>query len=284
MPAPAIAPLAETDLDQASALVRECGWNQVADDWRIFLRRGAAFQVRDAAGGLAATAAILPYGRFGWISMVLVSQAQRRQGLATALLDRCVAELRQRDLVPVLDATPAGREVYRGLGFRDGWGLTRWRRTQAAPLPAVASTDLVLRALADSDWRAIAERDKQAFGADRTGLLRSLAQRSTGFACIAERNGRIAGYLLGRNGRVATHIGPVIADDESVAVALVAQALAALDGPVLVDALERHTAFAAWLQAAGFAVERGYTRMALGSDAAFGDAGCTIAIAGPELG
>lgn len=284
MPPPAIERLTETDLAAAGALVRECGWNQVADDWRLFLHGGEALQVPDAMGGIAATAAILPYPpRFGWISMVLVSQAQRRQGIATALLDRCIERLRQRGLVPVLDATPAGREVYRQLGFHDGWAITRWRRTTPAALPTPAQ-DVQVRPLRAEDWPRIAALDREAFGADRLDLLRQLAARSAAFACVAEQEGRLAGFLLGRDGRLATQLGPVVAQQESVAAALAADALQRAGDAVLVDALDRHADFAAFLRSAGFAVERGYTRMTLAADTAFGDPHLTVAIAGPELG
>jgi hypothetical protein len=53
---------------------------------------------------------------------------------------------------------------------------------------------------------------------------------------------------------------------------------------VLLDVLDRHACLAPLLTAAGFAVERSYTRMTLGRDTPFGDAGLTAAIAGPELG
>ena len=68
---------------------------------------------------------------------------------------------------------------------------------------------------------------------------------------------------------------------DGITIALLARALAAVEGAVLVDALDRHGALARWLQAAGFAIERGYTRMALDTDARFGDADATFAIAGP---
>lgn len=283
---PAIAALAAADLQAAEALVRECGWNQVAADWSLFLRAGAAFKVPLADGGLAATAAILPYApRFGWISMVLVGNAHRRQGLATALLERCIATLQARDLVPVLDATPAGREVYRQLGFVDGWAITRWRRTASAPaIDRPSSEDVRVRPLQDADGPRLAAIDADVFGADRSTVLHALAARSRGFACVAERAGVLAGYLLGRDGRIATHVGPVVADDAQVAQALLAHALPRIEGPVLVDALDRHTASAQRLAAEGFTVERGYTRMTLGADRPFGDAQRTFAIAGPELG
>jgi predicted N-acetyltransferase YhbS len=244
---------------------------------------GRAFVATDA-GRVVASAATLPYQGFGWISMVLVAQSHRRQGIATRLLQHCIGALRSEGFIPALDATPAGRTVYGPLGFRDGWAITRWRRNGAAlPFPATDS-DCTVRPLADEDWPQVEALDAPAFGAHRTEVLRNLHSRSRGFACVAERNGRIAGFLLGRDGRLATQIGPVVASEEGVAAALLAHALARIEGPVLIDALEEHQALRTHLGAAGFAVERGYTRMALGTDPGFGEAATLVAIAGPELG
>jgi len=289
---PDIAPLDGADLDGAQALVAESGWNQVRADWELFTGLGAAFKVLRADGEVAATAATLPYSGFGWISMVLVAKSQRRMGIATALLEHCIAHLRDRSLVPVLDATPAGREVYRPLGFHDGWPITRWRRQtpRAASLDASASASAASASavevlpLRDAGWPQVSALDSTAFGADRTPLLRRLHARSAQFACVAERGGRVEGYLLGRNGRQATQVGPIIAHDPDVASALLAHALARIDGAVLLDVLDRHTHFAPLLGAAGFAVERSYTRMTLDRATPFGDASMMAAIAGPELG
>lgn len=272
------------EIPAALALVRECGWNQVAADWDWFLAQGEVLK-HTQGDAVAATAAVLPYASFGWISMVLVSQAQRRQGIATALLEACVARLRELGLLPVLDATPAGREVYRRMGFVDGWAITRWRRTASGPMaPTAPSSTVAVRPLAEHDWPQITTMDAAAFGADRSALLRHLSTRSTSFACVAERGGRIAGYLLGRDGRIATQIGPVMAVDAEVAQALAGYALPRITGTILIDVLDQHGALAAQLQAAGFAIERGYTRMAFGAAPHFGDAQRTVAIAGPELG
>ena len=61
-------PLAVAELPDAEALVREAGWNQVAADWEIFQALGTIYAAR-AGGRVVATAAILPYGAFAWISM-----------------------------------------------------------------------------------------------------------------------------------------------------------------------------------------------------------------------
>jgi ribosomal protein S18 acetylase RimI-like enzyme len=275
--------LAAADIDGALALVQESGWNQVAADWQLFIDLGQALKLPDELGAVAATAAILPYRRFGWISMVLVRGTHRRRGIATALLRQCVDELQSRGLVPMLDATPAGREVYRRIGFTDGWALTRWRRVGGAT-KTTAPQDARVRPLRDDDLPAIALLDEHAFGAQRIELLRKLAARSRGFACVAEKGGRIAGFLLGRDGRVATQAGPIVADEPALAQALLAHAAARVEGQLLVDALDREDGLAPVLAASGFQVERGYTRMAQGPWPGFGDASRTFAIAGPELG
>src|SRR4029079_17718412 len=106
------------------ALVTEAGWNQVATDWRIFLEFGTVLAVRDGSR-VVATAATLPYGDCAWISMVLVASHYRRRGLATRLLDRCIADITAAGLVAALDATPAARAFYLPLGFFQCWGFTR---------------------------------------------------------------------------------------------------------------------------------------------------------------
>jgi GNAT superfamily N-acetyltransferase len=279
-------PLRHEDIDAAQALVVQAGWNQLPEDWDLFVQWGSAFKVTAAGGAIAATAATLPYaGGFGWISMVLVAQAHRRQGLATRLLAHCIEQLRRDGLVPVLDATPAGRSVYTPLGFQDGWAITRWRRADSGPALLLSETGAVVaRPLHQEDWPRLLELDARAFGAKRAPLLACLAQRSAAFACVAERDGRLLGYLLGRNGRLATQIGPVVTEDAAAAAALVEYALARIHGPVLIDVVDRHSGLAGQLADAGFAIERGYTRMTLDAGAPFGNERLTVAIAGPELG
>lgn len=273
--------LGAADLAGAEALVAQAGWNQVAADWRIFLELGQAFAVEEG-GRLAATAAILPYpSGFGWISMVLVDAAFRRRGIATRLLGRCIEALQAKAMVPVLDATPAGREVYKPLGFRDGWPISRWRTNKALAAEHGKSS---VRPLVDADWESVLALDAAAFGCDRSPLLERLRARSRPFACVAERGGRLRGFLLGRDGRAATQLGPIVAEDEDTAASLAGWAATRLSTPVIVDALECHEGLARWLDKSGFQRERPYTRMALGHDRLFGDPRRTAAIAGPELG
>lgn len=280
-----IGPLLASDIADAEALVAEAGWNQLASDWRIFLDLGAGYAVRDAAGRVIATAATLPHaGRFAWISMVLVNGAHRRQGLASLLMRRCIDDLTAAGLVPVLDATPAGREVYRTLGFRDSWSYQRLARPpQQAPDNATPE-GIEIRPIDDAVWNALCAYDANAFGAPRPGLLARLRGRLPVADLIASKAGKIAGFMLGRDGRIASHIGPLIADDDEVAQALLAQALARLPGPVLLDFADVKSATAQWLALRGFSPVRPLTRMLLGRSERFDDPSRTYAVVGPEFG
>jgi GNAT superfamily N-acetyltransferase len=283
----AISPLRETELADAEALVAEAGWNQTADDWRAFLALGTVYAVRTGNGRVIATGAVLPYGsRFAWISMVLVTQAFRRRGLATLLLKRCVDDLIAQKLVPVLDATPAGREVYRALGFKDSWGFQRYARMGPENhAPAVAPPPGVTFApISEANWRALCSYDAKIFGADRSRLLERLRGRVPAIDCVALRGDDVVGLVLGRDGRVATQIGPIVADDETCARALLARALAGVAGPAFIDVSDAKHGAISDLAARGFVSQRPLTRMLYRTDGAFDDTVRTFAVVGPEFG
>lgn len=278
--------LGSGDLAQAVELSSGVGWNQVEADWRVFLELGHAVGLDDGAGRLAATAATLPVGsEVSWISMVIVRKDHRRRGIATALLVRCAAEIEAAGRTSGLDATPAGREVYRRLGFRDSWTLARWRRTgDVSVVAAEPPAGVSVRAVGAGDLDAVAGLDRKAVGGDRTPLLRRLVARSAAFAMVAEDRAGPCGFVLGREGRTATHLGPLVAESEEVARALAREALERIAAPAIVDAADGAEMFTRFLEASGFARERPFTRMYRGRREPGGDPGLTVAIAGPELG
>jgi GNAT superfamily N-acetyltransferase len=280
-------PLLESKPDQAGALVRDAGWNQVAADWRIFFDFGTVYAVRNGTGRVVATAATLPYGKqFAWISMVLVSAEYRRQGLARRLMDRCVRDLTARGLVPILDATPAGRAVYSGIGFHDTWDFQRLacREFRAGERPEATPAGTTIREIADADWPELCAFDAKSFGADRGAVLARLRGRVPGSALVAHRHDRIAGFLLGRDGQSAVQLGPLLAEDDATAFALLDRGLRATAGAVYIDLADSRPAMHAWLLQCGFDVQRPFTRMVYGRAEGFDDPRRIYAVAGPELG
>jgi GNAT superfamily N-acetyltransferase len=278
-------PLGPGDLAGCLELSRSANWNQNAADWQLMLDIGRGWGITAPDGTLLASTLVLPYGGdFAWISMVLVLPDHRRQGHASRLLRVAIAELRERGLTPVLDATPAGREVYLREGFVDTWGFTRY--AAAAPLRAAPKNDpdLLIRPLTGEDWRAVLELDRPAFGASREKLLRALAHRLPEAALVAVRGGVIVGYLLGRDGRQARQLGPLAARDPLAAQALLEAGLARVAPPLYLDVVDRAPELRASLAQRGFSVQRPFTRMVRGAPRAPGEARAVFLVAGPELG
>lgn len=275
-----VAALKERDLAGCLALSRSANWNQNEADWRLMLGFGRGWGITTADGTLAASTVALPYGAdFAWIAMVLVLPEHRRQGYASKLLRVALAEMEKQKRVALLDATPAGHEVYMQEGFRDFWGFKRFflsgtftSREKATPL-------------VDRHWPRILRLDSAAFGGSREVVLRNLAARQPEAALVAERNGEISGFVLGREGREARQIGPLVARDEETARGLLDAALGSVGSPVYVDISDHAASLQAWALAQGFAIQRPFTRMAHGPRGyAPGDASLVFCPAGPELG
>lgn len=256
-------------------LSEEAKWNQVKADWRMMLKAGTVFGF-EAEGRLIASALTLPFGdRFGWVSMVLVTAKWQKQGLATRLLKACIERLESNGLVPVLDATPDGENVYRPLGFVPHFGLQRWFHE------APEEINLAKTELEAPEAIKVHRIDQEVFGGERPAVLESLLGRSVEFACYSPDGN---GFLLGRDGRVATQIGPIYARDDQAALAMLDHALARVKGRIYIDACDHQSVFIEKLQGYGFKSQRPFLRMAKNNGEIFGDKDQMYAMAGPELG
>lgn len=270
-------------------LVVDSGWNQTPADWSLFLRKGAVYAVHDARARIVASGAVLPMGPslppgsacaatgVAWISMILVTPAQRGAGLGRAVFERCLRHVQADGRIAMLDATPAGEALYAKFGFTPLWRLARWRREamprQAAPGPAAAAQGAPA-------FDRLATLDAQALGFMRTGLLADLVGRP-GCACI-ERAGAVA---VVRPGRSARHVGPLLGADEVAAAQLLHEIAGAEPGPLLVDVPDDRPLLHRALEAAGFRRERPFARMALVAPGQLPPTGRTQlihAVAGPE--
>ena len=256
------------------SLSQAAHWNQNEADWRLMLEIGRGWGISLVDGTLIASTLVLPYGHFAWISMVLVHPEQRRKGYASRLLRMALADLREQGLTAVLDATPAGREVYRQEGFRDTWSFKRFHLPQAVPAMAAYGARPI------ANWEKLLQLDAAAFGANRAVLLRALQQRLPQAALASDAQG----FVLGREGREARQIGPLVARDESTAMALLQSALAAVAAPLYADAADHAPRLQEWLLAQGFVFQRPFTRMVHGGERAPGNEKLVYLVAGPELG
>ena len=278
--------LTRAKLPFADSVRALAGWNQTMDDWERFLTAepDGCF-LAEWNGTSAGTATTMVYGpELAWIGMELVHPDFRRRGIGRALLERCMEYLRERGVRCIkLDATPLGKKVYAGLGFKDEWTLTRWECARLHPCRA--AVDPRIRNWRASDQRNIAALDSEAFGIPRDRVVRALAQQSRSALVLEATSGRIAGYGLLRAGSQALYLGPVVATSADAGTPLVSALLAQDAGQtILWDIPDLNAAATTWAKEHGFSAQRSLTRMYFGENAAPGDPRKQFALAGPELG
>ena len=270
------------DIEAGLRLCRASGWNQVSRDWEQFLRLNPdGARVIEKAGSVVGTVTTLRYGGFGWIAMILVDPAERGRGLGTRLLDTGL-EVLGPGTCARLDATPAGERIYRPRGFVPEYPLSRM--TRAAQRPALTARSPHVRLMTRADLPAAAEWDRDAFGANRRGMLEWLHAGAPEYAWIARRDGRVAGYMLGRHGFAFEHLGPIVADGTETAIDLVSACLSSQPGPRYgIDATRHAADWVRWLDETGFEEQRAFLRMAR-NPARFGVTERLFASVGPEFG
>lgn len=277
----------ERDVPGGLRLNTLSGWNQTEADWRRFLKnspRGCF--VMEHKGKVVGTAATINYeSHFAWIGMVLVDPGLRKQGIGTQLLEKAIEHLDSANVRTMkLDATPQGKPIYAKLGFVEEYEIDRWILKRA---PATSSTGHIsMHALLDEMEREQVSRlDKELFGADRTFVLRALAEEAPELAAAAWEDEALQGYAFGRRGLFADHLGPWMSRTPGAAENLLRAFLATSSREALiVDCLKANSMAVELLRSFGFAPSRPLTRMFRGPNVFPGRPELFCAILGPEFG
>ena len=273
------------DLSFADSLRAIVGWNQTLDDWRRFLSmepEGCFLAEMD--GVPVGTVTTLRYSsQLAWVGMVLVHPDHRRRGIGRALLNHGIEWLQEHGVRCIkLDATPAGKQVYEGMGFKDEWTLTRWEHTD---LTLKEPLNASLRLWRTSDAQFVGLLDAAAFGVSRQTLLEVLASQSCRAFILETALGPAAGYGFIRPGAQVAYLGPIVATSAQAGLQLVEALLAGSAGEkVFWDIPDANTAAVVWAREHGFARQRMLTRMHLGRNLAPGNPLQQFALAGPEVG
>ena len=196
--------LTESDIPACMRLKDAAGWNQTVTDWYnlLALAPDSCFGI-ECNGELRATTTAVSFGQeLAWVGMVLTDPAYRRRGLARQLMEHALQYLRNRSVAWIkLDATESGVPLYESLGFREEGRIERWIRPKGAAPGACLSAGRLAPDLA---------LDREAFGADRSGLLSVLAG-------IESASMKGAGFAMGRPGSKAAFFGPCVARSANAA-------------------------------------------------------------------
>jgi hypothetical protein len=176
-------------------------------------------------------------------------------------MEAVFAETKARGLR--LNSTREGYPLYRSLGFKPV-GRIFQRQGLARPTEeAIPSASGVIRAMKDADWPVLAQLDKQTLGLDRRCVFERLRENSTGI--VVEQNDRPVGFSLCRPFGRGHSIGPVVATDDAMAIALCRPHVDRRIGRFLrLDTAREQGDFIRFLDRAGLPIYDTVTTMTLG--------------------
>lgn len=242
-------PLAPRDLPQAHGLSQAVRWPHRLEDWQLTLALGQGLAAVDREDRLAGVALWWTFGEaLATLGTVIVSPDVQRSGIGRRLLDAIVTAAGPRAIR--LNATAEGRRLYESFGFVDVGGIRQHQGVLAADAEPTA-TDAEIRPATDADRPALLDLDRRASGGDRTAMLGALAALSAG--CVAVAGDRLVGYAFCRDFGRGRLIGPVVADGEATALALVSRLALDTRGFLRVDVPDDADVLSRWLEGAGLA-------------------------------
>jgi len=277
-----IRPMTKADVAEGMRLKDSAGWNQLEADWLLLLRAnpGGSFCMVCEERIVGTITTVNYHDRLSWIGMVLVDPAYRRTGIATRLVNTALESLASCTGVK-LDATPEGREVYARLGFIDEYAIIRM---VVGAVPAIEIPEKGVEPVTAGDLDEIVAFDTPRFGVERRSVLAALVTMDPTGSKVLRRKGEVVAACFSRPGANMMMIGPVIAETESDAKAVVSAALTQqLGGPVVMDVPGAQPDYLGWLTGLGFARQREFTRMLRG-DNVVGIPSQVFAVTGPEFG
>lgn len=258
-------------------------WNQVEADWNLLLNlsSGGAFVATFHGEPVGTTITINYQKAFYWMGMVLVAPAYRGKGIGTHLLKAALTYALPRGPV-MLDATAMGQPLYHSLGFQLVGEVVRME--YHPPLTFVKPSPFDVQSVRQEDLPMLSRFDRHHLQFDRSLLLQDFFQRAPAFAFKAVREETIIGYCLGRSGSQFQHIGPIVAENEEIAQALLAAACRTVSPlPLIIDIPANHQHWVASLSAQGFIIQRSFVRMCIGKPHYTHLSLCQFATAGPAL-
>jgi GNAT superfamily N-acetyltransferase len=247
--------LQQNDLPALHALSSAVGWPHREQDCALLLSLGGGLAACGPDGAILGTAM-----QWRWspgcatVGMVLVAPSQQGRGLGRQLM-QALLDIDPTQVV-MLNATEAGLGLYERLGFRPVGMVCQHQGVVAAP--ALESS---LRRGQAADLSGLVALDAAAFGASRAPLIERLM--TEGEIRVLERSGSLRGFAVRRPFGRGETIGPLVAETEDNAIALIAALLRPgfqrIDIPVTAKTL------AAWLTQAGLVSVDSVTVMTRGA-------------------
>ncbi len=271
------------DLPELIELCKAVHWNQTENDWKLFLEQGTPLSMVHL-GSIAGCAAGIGWNKeLAWIGLVITRNNMRGLGIASRLVQNLLSRYSGFRTIK-LDASAAGKPVYEKIGFAPEGRILRLTAENPS-FDRVDAGNLTFGDITEGDLSGLAEKEAVFTGTHRLELFRFYWTNHRDKILGAYRDGKLAGAIFGREGRLNCHAGVLLAESLGMAVSLLREWRRRMaSSSFQIDVPEHQSEFLDALFRAGFRVNREFIRMYYGEPCGTPSERSLYAIFGPEVG
>ncbi|WP_169569685.1 GNAT family N-acetyltransferase [Sneathiella limimaris] len=247
--------LTVSDADRLLALSLSLDWDFTLKYWQVLLTLGQVVGCCDENGELVGTASFICYSdQYCFVGAVIVAEHMQGQGIGKSLMAELHRRIDKLGLPAKLIATEEGFPLYQKLGYEVVDHCTKMVIEESQEKPALPELPGVTFRPITAELRGkIQEFDAQFFGGDRTHVLSALQQAEyPGIVALDKASERVLGFAMMIDRFEHLCIGPLVAETENLAIALIQMMIYGQSRAIRTDSLSDKASFRSRLSDLGF--------------------------------
>lgn len=275
-----LAQMCSDDIEHLHELSLAVRWPHRATDWQDLMAMGEGYVARDVMGRLICSMMYFPMAdNVASVGMGISSPRLQSLGAGKWLAKHIQSQLQDRDVY--LFATKDSLPLCLRFGFKVSQRVYHFNGVVHANFAATHKEPL--QALRDTDRSAIEQLDSAAMGVNRARIIHHLTSVSEGY--VRYEGDQLKAFALYRKFGRGYAIGPVVAETQAQAVALLSPILETLSGQfVRIDTYVESGCLVDYLNQANLSLHESATKMVRGTLPSPIGPAKTIALASQALG
>lgn len=188
------------------------GWNPGIHDGELFYEADhEGFFIAELEGKPVGCASAVAYDdKFGFFGLYVVKPESQKKGIGMKLTEKCMEYLGDRNIG--LDGVVENEKKYQKvMKFRSSYSNLRFEGKGGGQIP-----DGLVK-IQEVPFEKLLEYDRKMFPAPRPSFLKKWINQPDSYAFAALEAGELKGYGVIRKCRAGSKIGPLFADDQSIA-------------------------------------------------------------------
>ncbi|PFF05811.1 GNAT family N-acetyltransferase [Bacillus cereus] len=244
--------LREEKIENIVSLSSYIGWDYNREEIETIFKSGIVYGVWNEREELIASAAIILYGeKLASIGMVIVHPDYKGRGIGKIITEACVKSVSAHTPI-MLIATDEGKPLYEKLGFRAVSYVSKYIcNSYDANDYCVRNEDYMMN-YKEGDLEKIIKIDEYAFGTNRKGFVTKRIMQSEQCIVVKDKEQNVLGYGLSIQTPENKIIGPVVAEDDAMAMRIVHYLAREHHGKLRIDVSEGKKDFMRKLESVGF--------------------------------